>query len=61
MPDQDAVLAITADANEAQGELNALWDKLCPAFQAGPLPEDAAAQAKLKQIIGRLEAHPVKK
>ena len=61
MPDQDAVLAITADANEAQGELNAVWDKLFPAFQAGPLPEDAAAQAKLKQIIGRLEAHPVKK
>jgi hypothetical protein len=41
--------------------MNAIWDKLYPAFQAGPLPEDAGAQDKLKEAISRLEAHPAKK
>jgi CubicO group peptidase (beta-lactamase class C family) len=61
MPDQDAVIAITADTGDMQGELNAVWDKLLPAFQAGPLPEDAAGLEKLKQAVAHLEAHPAKK
>src|SRR5256885_7859171 len=34
------------------------WDKLYPAFQAEPLPDDAAGQEKLKQAIANLESHP---
>lgn len=37
------------------------WDKLLPAFQAGALTEDAAAQEQLKQVIANLAAHPAKK
>ncbi len=59
MRDQDAVVAITADTGNMQGELNAIWDKLLPAFQARALPEDPAAQEKLKAAVGNLEAHPV--
>jgi CubicO group peptidase (beta-lactamase class C family) len=61
IPDQDAVIAITADTGSMQGELNAIWEKLLPAFQAKALPEDAAGQEKLKQEVARLEAHPAKR
>lgn len=61
MPEQDAVVAITADANAFQQEMNAIWDHLLPAFGASPLPENAAAQAALKELAAKLVAHPVKK
>src|SRR5208282_3182498 len=61
MPDQDAVIAITADTGDMQAELNVVWDKLLPAFQAGALANNAAAQEKLKQEIANLQAHPAKK
>ena len=61
LPDQDAVVAITAQTGDMQGELNAIWNKLFPAFGDKPLPEDPAAQEKLKQAIANLEAHPAKK
>jgi len=61
IPDKDAVIAITADTGNFQGEMNAIWDKLYPAFQADALPDDAAGQEKLKQEIANLEAHPAKK
>jgi CubicO group peptidase (beta-lactamase class C family) len=61
IPDKDVVIAITADTGNFQGEMNAIWDKLYPAFQAEALPADAGGQEKLKQAIANLEAHPVKK
>jgi CubicO group peptidase (beta-lactamase class C family) len=61
IPEKDAVVAITADANAFQEEMNAIWDKLYPAFQTQSLPENPAAQNQLAERIGRLEAHPVKK
>jgi CubicO group peptidase (beta-lactamase class C family) len=61
IPDKDAVIAITADTGSMQGELDAIWDKLFPAFGVEALPDDAAAREKLKQAIARLEAHPNKK
>jgi len=61
IPDKDAVIAITADTGNFQGEMNAIWDKLYPAFQAEALPDDVAGQEKLKQEIANLEAHPAKK
>ena len=60
IPEQDAVVAITADTGNMQGELNAIWEKLLPAFQDETLSEDAAGQEKLKQRIASLEAHPAK-
>jgi len=61
IPDQDAVIAITAATGDMQGELTTIWEKLLPAFQAAALPEDAAGQEKLKQVVSKLETHPVKK
>ncbi len=60
IPEKDAVVAITADTGNMQGELNAIWDKLLPAFGTEALPENPAGQEKLKQAIARLEAHPAK-
>jgi len=61
IPEKDAVIAITADTNNFQGEMNAIWDKLYPALQSEALPENAGGVEKLKQSLARLEAHPVKK
>ncbi|HZQ48481.1 MAG TPA: serine hydrolase, partial [Verrucomicrobiae bacterium] len=58
---QDVVMAITAQTGSFQAELNAIWDKLLPAFHAGPLPDDAASQEKLQQAIAKLVAHPERK
>jgi CubicO group peptidase (beta-lactamase class C family) len=61
IPDKDAVIAITADTGSFQSEMNAIWDKLYPAFQSEALPEDSATREKLKEAISHLEAHPAKK
>lgn len=61
VPAQDLVVAITADANAFQTEMNAIWDNLLPACTPSPLPENAAAQEQLTQKVAKLVAHPVKK
>jgi len=61
IPDKDAVIVYTSDTGNFQGEMNAIWDKLYPAFQDKALPDDASAQEKVKQAIAKLEAHPTKK
>ena len=58
IPEKDAVIAITADTGNFQGEMNAIWDKLYPAFQAEALPADAVGQEKVRQLIANLVAHP---
>jgi CubicO group peptidase (beta-lactamase class C family) len=60
IPDKDAVIAITAESGNFQGEMNAIWDKLYPAFKPDPLPEDPAGQEALKRAVAHLEAHPAK-
>jgi CubicO group peptidase (beta-lactamase class C family) len=61
IPEKDAVIAITADTGDMQGELNAVWERLFPAFQGERLPDDAAGLERLKQAIARLKAHPREK
>lgn len=56
LPDQDAVLAITANTGDMQGELNLVWEHLLPAFSDMPLPENPDGQAKLKNTIEQLKA-----
>jgi CubicO group peptidase (beta-lactamase class C family) len=60
MPDQDVVIAITADHANMQAELDAIWDHLLPAFQTEALPANAAAQEKLKQAVATLVVRPAK-
>ncbi len=61
MPDQDVVVAITADTGNMQGELDLIWEHLLPAFHAEALPDNTAVQQKLKQAVANLIAHPKKK
>ena len=56
LPEQDAVIAITANAGDMQAELNVVWDKLLPAFSDKPLPENPGEQAKLQATIAALKA-----
>ncbi len=55
MPEQDAVIAITAHTGDMQSELNLVWDFLLPAFADKPLPENPDEQAKLQETLGKLE------
>ncbi len=56
LPDQDAVVAITANTGDMQAELNVVWDALLPAFQATALPENAAGVGRLKEACDKLTA-----
>ncbi len=58
MPDQDAVLAITAGVHEMQAVLNVVWDELLPAIGDDPLPADDAAARKLARTLENLELTP---
>lgn len=60
IPEKDSVVAITADTNAFQQEMNAIWEHLFPVFGESALPENAAAQAKLKETVAKLVAHPAK-
>jgi CubicO group peptidase (beta-lactamase class C family) len=57
LPEQDAVIAITALTNDMQAELNVVWDKLLPAFHAETLPANAVEETKLKEKLKGLEVH----
>ncbi len=54
MPEQDAVIAITAKTGQMQTELDLVWEKLLPAFQKVALPANPAEQEKLKQTLAAL-------
>lgn len=56
LPEQDAVVAITANTGDMQAELNLVWDKLLPAFSDEELPENPEAQAHLRAAIANLKA-----
>ncbi len=55
LPKEDAVVAITANTADMQAELNIVWDKLLPAFDSQPLPENKEANAKLKEFTSKLK------
>jgi CubicO group peptidase (beta-lactamase class C family) len=54
LPEQDAVIAITSDTKDMQGELNIVWDKLLPAFRPNALPANGDEESKLKQSLASL-------
>ena len=54
-PDQDAVIAITSETSDMQGELDLIFQYLLPAMQADKLPVDASAIANLKQKLTTLK------
>lgn len=56
LPQRDVVIAMTANSRDLQGQLNVVWDKLLPAFEDGPLPENPQAQSALQGAISQLKA-----
>jgi CubicO group peptidase (beta-lactamase class C family) len=51
LPEQDAVIAITAGVKDMQAVLNLVWDKLLPAMKSAALPADDAAREKLERAL----------
>jgi CubicO group peptidase (beta-lactamase class C family) len=58
LPEQDAVVAITAGTPEMQALMNAVWDHLIPAFQPAPLPSDPAGNQQLAARLAALSLPP---
>lgn len=58
MPEQQAVLAITAGVEDMQAVLNLAWEHLLPAMHARKLPRNPAAAAALKQKLASLALPP---
>lgn len=58
LPDQDAVIAITAASNSIQGILNAVWEYLLPNMKDVPLQEDHVLAAKLADQLKNLSIDP---
>lgn len=59
LPQQDMVVAMTAQNGHMQEELNAIWDHLLPACRAATLADDPAGRQKLKQAVSELAVNPV--
>ncbi len=54
MPDQDAVVAITAETSDMQDELNLVWEYLLPAMHMDGLPADDSIAGALKEKLSSL-------
>lgn len=59
LPAQDAVVALNSGTGNLPAELAMVWTYLLPAFEAGPLPPDAAADAALTARLSTLQIAPV--
>jgi CubicO group peptidase (beta-lactamase class C family) len=58
MPEQDAVVAITAETSDMQGELDLVWQHLLPAMKPQPLPRNPQSEAELGQTLSSLALTP---
>jgi CubicO group peptidase (beta-lactamase class C family) len=54
MPEQEAVVAITSESPDMQGELNLVWAYLLRSMHPKALPADKAAQAAVRQKLSML-------
>ncbi len=54
IPDRNAVVAITCESGNTQGEMDLVWDFLLPAMADHPLPADRPSQDRLRQTLAAL-------
>ncbi|HET6252495.1 MAG TPA: serine hydrolase [Puia sp.] len=59
LPDEDAVIAITAETADMQDEINLVWQYLLPSMHLGTLPADPEADARLKKQLAALALPPL--
>ncbi|HPE77833.1 MAG TPA: serine hydrolase, partial [Draconibacterium sp.] len=60
LPEQDAVIAITAETSDMQGELNLVWENLLPGFQNEKLAANTEIYNELKEKLNSLALMPPK-
>jgi CubicO group peptidase (beta-lactamase class C family) len=60
LPDQEAVIAITAETPDMQEEINLVWQYLLPSMQNWAYKDDPDADAKLQQQLAALALPPRK-
>jgi CubicO group peptidase (beta-lactamase class C family) len=58
MPDEDAVIAITAETPDMQEEIDLVWNYLLPSMQDGKLPANTNLDATLQQKLSSLGLSP---
>ncbi|MGN8068039.1 serine hydrolase domain-containing protein [Mucilaginibacter sp. 22184] len=58
MPEQDAVIAITSETSDMQGELNLVWKYLLPAMHPKALSLDKTSDVKLEKHLADLSLPP---
>ena len=61
LPEQDAVVVMTADTKNMPAQLALVWDKLLPALGPKPLAEDKAAHEKLQKLEAGLAVREASK
>ena len=54
LPEQDTVIAITAETGDMQGELNVVWDQLLNKLGNKPLPENGEAVQDMRKLVDNL-------
>jgi CubicO group peptidase (beta-lactamase class C family) len=54
LPDQDAVIAVTAESPDMQNEIDLIWKYLLPAIKPGDIPENKTAYTILKEKLASL-------
>jgi CubicO group peptidase (beta-lactamase class C family) len=54
MPEKDAVIAITCETADMQGEIDLVWKYLLPSLKENSLPADSASEKVLKNMLGSL-------
>jgi CubicO group peptidase (beta-lactamase class C family) len=59
IPEQDAVLAITAGVGDMQAVLDLVWQHLLPAFEPAQLPVNPVAAQRLSHTLGQLALPPI--
>ncbi len=60
MPEQDAVIAITSETSNMQGQLDLIWEHLLPAMKPTPLPADRKSQESLQGLLSSQALAPLK-
>ena len=55
MPDQDAIIAITSESSNMQGQLDLVWEHLLSAMRPAPLPADPGSYDRLRATLSTLQ------
>jgi CubicO group peptidase (beta-lactamase class C family) len=59
LPEQDAVIVMTGESPNMQGELDLVWEHLLPAMKEKPLPADPQLHERLQRTLASLSLAPL--